>query len=429
MSDLKVCKFGGSSLATAARFQQVREILLADPTRRVVVASAPGARYPEDDKVTDLFIRWHGGNALAGGLIFNRFAAIVSDLEIDFDLADAFSMIEQGMVTASLDWAKSRGEWLNAAILAHYLGWEFCDPTELIFFSDSGKLEADLTYGTIQSVIRSACYVIPGFYGMGHDDTIRTFSRGGSDITGAILAAALHASLYENWTDTNGLRRANPRVVNNPLGIPVLTYGELRELTYGGATVFHDEAVAPVMVAGIPTRIMNTGQPEHPGTLIVATRESDQYPVTGIASRKGFTSVTIREAFMNAKIGYVANILEAVREVGVPFDQFTTGIDTITLVFAAEVNRTQIQQFKRMLETRYAPDAIEVTEGLALLAVVGQGMSHTPNISGRAFSALGAASINITLISQTGGEMSIVIGVDERDIDNAVRAVYGAFFD
>ncbi len=434
---VKVCKFGGSSLADAAQIQKAKEIIQSDPDRRYIVASAPGKRSSEDQKITDLFYLCHA-HAKQGiafdevfKLIADRYQGIVADLGLDLDLTAHLEKTQQDIAAgASEDYAASRGEFLNGPIIAASLGYEFIDPAEVIFFDGSGRFDAEKTQEVLSerlSKIERA--VVPGFFGSLPDGQIKTFSRGGSDITGAIVARAAGADVYENWTDVSGLLRTDPRIVDQPQTIDTLTYRELRELAYMGASVMHDEAIFPVRAAGIPINIRNTNAPEHPGTLIVAQTDAQVSAgcITGIAGRKDFTVLAIEKTLMNTEMGFGRRILEVLEVNGVSFEHMPSGIDTMSIVIADSELEGKVNKVVEEIKMAVKPDNVSVYPNMALIATVGQGMAHSLGVSAKLFGSLSEAGVNIRMIDQGSSEMNIIVGVEASDFEKAVQAIYAAF--
>ncbi len=433
----KVAKFGGTSLADASQILKVKQIVEADPERRYVVPSAPGKRSRTDQKITDLLYLAHE-QARQGikiddvfKLIADRFLQIVEDLNLKLDLTPHLTEIKRRIQNgASADYAASRGEYLNGIIIAALLGYDFVDAKEIIHFDSTGRYDNELTIESASQRLRKhKKAVVPGFYGSMPDGTIKTFSRGGSDISGAIVARAVVADVYENWTDVSGLLMADPRIVENPATIEELSYRELRELAYMGATVLHDEAIFPVRQAGIPVNIRNTNDPENAGTMIVseASPISRMGAITGIAGRKDFTVIAIEKALMNAERGYGRRLLEVLEVHGVSFEHMPSGIDTISVVIADSQLKGKLKKVIEDIRIVCKPDAVEVFPNMAVIATVGRGMAHTPGMAARLFSALAEARINIRMIDQGSSELNIIVGVEADDFDNAVRAIYKAF--
>lgn len=433
---VKVVKFGGSSLASAAQFAKVGDIIRADETRRYVVPSAPGKRNAKDTKVTDMLYSCY---ALAeaeedfkGALkkIKERYNSIINGLNLTLSLEDEFRIIaEKFEDKAGEDYAASRGEYLNGIIMANYLGYEFIDAAEVIFFDENGNFDdykTDKVMAERLSHVEKA--VIPGFYGSDIDGSVKTFSRGGSDITGSIVSKAVHASVYENWTDVSGCLVADPRIVENAQPIRVITYRELRELSYMGASVLHEDAIFPVRKAGIPINIKNTNAPEEPGTMIVeSTCQKADYTITGIAGKKGFVAVNIDKDMMNSEVGFCRKALEAFEENGISIEHMPSGIDTMTVFVHQEEFEGKEQQVISSIRRLVNPDIIDLEADLALIAVVGRGMKSTRGTAGRIFSALAHANINVKMIDQGSSELNIIIGVSNNDFENAIKAVYDIF--
>lgn len=432
----KVVKFGGSSLASAAQFKKVGDIIRAEESRRYVVPSAPGKRFSSDTKVTDLLYQCY---ALAEAeedfaevlnKIKARYQEIIDGLELDLSLETEFEVIrEQFNAKAGKDYAASRGEYLNGIVMAKYLGYTFIDAAEVIFFDENGVLLRDKTNevmsARLQSVERA---VIPGFYGCGPDGFVKTFSRGGSDVTGSLVAKAICADMYENWTDVSGFLVADPRIINNPEIIDTITYRELRELSYMGASVLHEDAIFPVRKAGIPINIRNTNEPDAKGTLIVeSTCRSPKFTITGIAGKKGFCSINIDKAMMNSEIGFGRKVLGVFEENGISFEHMPSGIDTMTIFVHQEEFVDKEQQVIAGIHRAVEPDFVEMESDLALIAVVGRGMKATRGTAGRIFSALAHARVNVKMIDQGSSELNIIIGVKNSDFENAVRAIYDIF--
>ena len=434
---IKVVKFGGSSLADAEQFKKVRDIVLEDPSRRYVVPSAPGKRFSEDDKVTDLLYACYNLSAQGEPIdeVFNkiveRYDSIVNALNVDLDLSDEYLHIKWSIKHhAGRDYAASRGEYLNGKILASYLGYDFVDPTVYIKFGDDGVFDSEITNSLLSAKLTShERAVIPGFYGSMPNGTIKTFSRGGSDITGSIVARAVRADIYENWTDVDGFLMADPRIVEDPKVISTITYRELRELSYMGAGVLHEDSIFPVRVAGIPINIRNTNNKLSRGTMIVPeTNEFDTSGViTGIAGKKGFSVLTIEKALMNSETGFGRKVLEAIEEEGISFEHLPSGIDTMSVV----LNTHDISEHKKAIIESICesvnPDSVSIEDGLALVAVVGRAMAKTKGTAYRVFKAVAEAGINVKMIDQGSSELNNILGVDESDFDAALNAIYAEF--
>lgn len=433
---VKVVKFGGSSLASAEQFMKVGDIIRADKARRYVVPSAPGKRNSKDTKVTDMLYACYAlaeeGKDFRVPLmkIKDRYDSIINGLQLKTSLDEEFKIIsEMFKKKAGSDYAASRGEYLNGIIMADYLGYEFIDSATVIFFDENGNFDADKTDKVLSEKLANIeNAVIPGFYGSLPDGTVHTFSRGGSDITGSIVAKASRASIYENWTDVSGCLVADPRIVPIPEPIRVITYRELRELSYMGASVLHEDAIFPVRKAGIPINIRNTNDPEAEGTMIVeSTCQKPDFTITGIAGKKGFVAVNIDKDMMNAEVGFCRKALEAFEENGISIEHMPSGIDTMTVfVHQAEFEGKE-QQVVSSLRRLAAPDVIDLEADLALIAVVGRGMKSARGTAGRIFSALAHANINVRMIDQGSSELNIIIGVSNDDFEKAITSIYDIF--
>ncbi len=433
---VKVVKFGGSSLANAEQFAKVGEIIRADKSRKYVVPSAPGKRHSKDAKVTDMLYACYAladeGKDFRVQLmkIKDRYDSIINGLQLNLSLEEEFKVIAANFKEkAGVDYAASRGEYLNGIIMSKYLGYEFVDAAEVIFFDEQGVFDAEKTHKVLSKRLEELeTAVIPGFYGAKPDGTICTFSRGGSDITGSIVAKACKASIYENWTDVSGCLVADPRIIENPKPIKVITYRELRELSYMGASVLHEDAVFPVRKAGIPINIRNTNDPEAEGTMIVgSTCQKADYTITGIAGKKGFVAVSIDKDMMNSEVGFCRKALQAFEENGISIEHMPSGIDTMTVfVHQAEFEGKE-QQVMSSLRRLANPDFTELEADLALIAVVGRGMKSQRGTAGRIFSALAHANINVRMIDQGSSELNIIIGVSNDDFEKAIKAIYDIF--
>ncbi|MBU5625658.1 aspartate kinase [Oscillibacter sp. MSJ-2] len=433
---MKTVKFGGSSLATAAQFEKVGAILRQDPERRYVVASAPGKRFSGDIKVTDLLYCCYDlaleGKDFAGPFteIRARFDEIITRLHLDFSLEKDLDEIEKQLrERPQRDFAASRGEYLNSRVMAAYLDVPFLDAAECVFFTAKGAFDAERTNSVLGAKLKELPRaVVPGFYGALPDGTIRTFSRGGSDITGAIVARASQSDVYENWTDVSGMLVTDPRIVPDPKPIGVITYTELRELAYMGASVLHEDAIFPVKTAGIPINIRNTNRPQDPGTLIVPqAQEQPEGSITGVAGRKGFTVLTVEKDQMNSEVGFGRKMLSALEECGVNFEHMPSGIDTLSVVMASAEFEPHRQEIVQKICSTVNPDAVSVEAAMAMIAVVGRGMVRQKGLAARLFTAIAEADVNLRMIDQGSSELNIIIGVDEADFEKAISAVYHAF--
>lgn len=437
MKETKVVKFGGSSLADAKQFEKVADIVLADSTRRFVVASAPGKRFVEDIKVTDMLYKCYELASEGENFdeqfqaIQDRYNGIIEELEIeDFSLESEFDTIKGAFShMAGRDYAASRGEYLNSKVLAKYLGFDFIDAAKYIFFDEMGNFDWDKTAEKLVPKLASVEYaVIPGFYGSMPNGTIKTFSRGGSDVTGSIVARAASAKLYENWTDVSGFLICDPRIINNPEPINTITYAELRELAYMGATVLHEDAIFPVRAAGIPVNIKNTNCPQDKGTMIVSeTAEPCEHIITGIAGKKGMSVINIEKDKMNSEVGFGRNVLRALEKSNVSFEHMPSGVDTMSVVIQTDALTGKETTILDEIRSRVHPDQLFIENDLALIAVVGRGMKSARGTAAILFTALAEARVNIKMIDQGSSELNIIIGVDDQDFEVAMRAIYNAF--
>lgn len=432
----KVVKFGGSSLASAEQFMKVGDIIRSDAERKFVVPSAPGKRDSKDTKVTDMLYACYAA-AEAGEdfkaqlkAIKARYEEIIKGLHLDLSLEEEFKVIEkQFKEKAGDNYAASRGEYLNGIIMAAYLGYEFVDAATVIFFNDNGEFDAEKTKKTLSERLKKTeRAVIPGFYGAYEDGRVKTFSRGGSDITGSIVAGAVKADVYENWTDVSGFLVADPRIIDTPPGIDTITYRELRELSYMGATVLHEDAIFPVRKEGIPINIRNTNSPLDEGTWIVeSTCQKSKYVITGIAGKKGFCAVNIEKDMMNSEIGFGRKVLQSFEDNGISFEHVPSGIDTMTVFVHQDEFMDKEQKVVSSLHRLADPDMVDIESDLALIAVVGRGMKSTRGTAGRIFSALAHANVNVRMIDQGSSELNIIIGVSDEDFESAIRAIYNIF--
>lgn len=435
----KVVKFGGSSLADANQFKKVAAIIKSDDKRKFVVPSAPGKRFSEDIKITDMLYKCA---ELAGsGMDFStefqtikdRYNGIISELGIDMSLDDEFSSIASELKERpARDFAASRGEYLNGKVLASYLGFEFVDAADVIIFDNKGTLLLDETVKAVREKLKNLPNaVIPGFYGRTVEGYVKTFSRGGSDVTGSIIANAVKAEIYENWTDVSGFLVADPRVVDNPDVISVITYRELRELSYMGATVLHEDAIFPVRSAGIPINIKNTNKPEDKGTMIVSDdhdfSSEASYTITGIAGRKGFSTINIEKAMMNSETGFGMKVLKALCDNGVSFEHMPSGIDTMSITVDSAKLEPVRDKVLAQIRREVNPDHLEIEDGIALLAVVGRRMKNTRGTVARIFAAMAHARVNVKMIDQGSSELNVIIGVSEHDLNEAIRRIYDMF--
>ena len=436
--NVKVVKFGGSSLADATQFKKVADIIKADEKRRYVIPSAPGKRFSDDTKVTDMLYKCYEISSKGGditeqfGLIKERYNGIIKDLGLELSLDKQFAEIEHCLAGKSgRDYAASRGEYLNGIILAAYIGYEFIDAAEVILFDENGAFMLRDTITALRERLATVEHaVIPGFYGITLNGTVKTFSRGGSDVTGSIVARAVRAEIYENWTDVSGFLVADPRVVENPNVIKTITYKELRELSYMGATVLHEDAIFPERTAGIPINIKNTNDPSADGTMIVSEDTSEEISkttITGIAGKKGFCAINIEKAMMNSEIGFVRRVLEILEKFNLSFEHIPSGIDTMSIVLSSVALEDKEDALIAQIRKEIQPDHIEVEHNIALLAVVGRGMCKTRGTAARVFASLAHARINVKMIDQGSSELNIIIGVGESDFELATRCIYDIF--
>ena len=431
----KVVKFGGSSLASAEQFKKVGAIIRADGTRRYVVPSAPGKRFSEDTKVTDLLYACYRAadrtkfQAVLAE-IKSRYQEIIDGLGLTLSLEEDFGVIEENFKNQiGEEYAASRGEYLNGKVMAAYLEYEFVDPAEMIRFDGNGQFDAEITELLVQKRLKNVdTAVVPGFYGAKENGEIKTFSRGGSDVTGSIIAGALDVDLYENWTDVSGVMVTDPRIIKDPKVIDTITYRELRELSYMGATVLHEDAIFPVRKAGIPINIKNTNAPDDPGTMIVEdTCKKPLYTITGIAGKRGFCSLFIEKSMMNSEIGFGRKVLQVLEEQGISFEHVPSGIDTMTVFIHQDEFTEKEQQVISGVHKAVKPDYMELESDLALIAVVGRGMKSNRGTAARIFAALAHANVNVKMIDQGSSELNVIVGVCDEDFEPAIRAMYNIF--
>lgn len=430
------CKFGGSSLADAAQFQKVAAIVRADSRRRVVVVSAPGKRHAKDPKVTDLLYLAQETAAINGdvsapfGQIRERFLAIEAALGVKTTLVDDLEAFFQELVDGRVprDYVASRGEYFSGLLMAALLDAVFIDPADYVVIDPFGRA-APATYDALGAALadEGKLYVMPGFYGRDHAGAVKTFSRGGSDVSGAIAARAAAAEVYENWTDVSGLLMADPRIVGNPCHMDLVTYREIRELSYMGASVFHDEAILPVREVGIPITIKNTNRPEDVGTMIVPTFTDSKYKIAGIAGKKNFSMIGLEKSLMNKEIGFGYKVLAVLFTHGISYEHCPSSIDTMSVILEHDQIAGKEELVMEELRRALNPDSIELVEGLALIAVVGEELTHTVGMAATVFNALARAGVNVQIINQGASELNIIVGVAEKDYETAVRALYEAF--
>ncbi|AAK78259.1 aspartate kinase [Clostridium acetobutylicum] len=432
-----VTKFGGSSLADSNQFKKVKGIIDSDANRKYIIPSAPGKRTNKDYKITDLLYlcNAHVKNGIPFDdvfkLISQRYTEIVSELNIDMDIAYYLEKVKKNIENgASSDYAASRGEYLNGVILAKYLNAEFIDAAEVIFFDKSGCFDEKKSYEKIKEKVLSCNKaVIPGFYGSSFNGDVKTFSRGGSDVTGSIISAGVNADLYENWTDVSGFLMADPRIVENPKTISKISYKELRELSYMGATVLHEEAIFPVKDSGIPINIKNTNKPSDPGTLILSDthKEINLGTITGIAGKKNFTVIAIEKALLNSEVGFCRKILSILEMYGVSFEHMPSGVDSVSLVIEDCKLDGKCDKIIEEIKKQCNPDSIEIHPNMALVATVGTGMAKTKGIANKIFTALSKENVNIRMIDQGSSEINVIVGVETVDFEKAVKSIYNAF--
>ncbi|MGI6734040.1 MAG: aspartate kinase [Anaerovoracaceae bacterium] len=434
-----VSKFGGSSVADGIQLAKLKKIIEQNDERKYVIVSAPGKRFEQDNKVTDLLYlcKAHIDHNVDYKQIFqvvcDRFLALKMNLNIDVDLDKEFAEIDRKLQSnASEDYIASRGEYLTALVVSAYLGYDFVDTAGLICFDERGKLLDDETNRRLsEEILKHERAVIPGFYGSKPDGSIKTFSRGGSDITGSLVARAVKADVYENWTDVSGFMVADPRIVKNPKWIDTVSYKELRELSYMGASVLHEDAIYPVRASNIPINIRNTNDPDHPGTLIVSdtSEKEDDKIITGIAGSKDFVVIAIYKNMMSAEAGFVRRCLSILEDYGIPVEHLPSGIDTISIVLSKKKLNGKLEDIVEEMHRRLLPDSLDVYENMALIATVGRGMNRRRGVSAKLFNALYQAGINVRMIDQGSSEMNIIVGVENVDFENAIRAIYNAFFE
>ena len=435
---MKVVKFGGSSMADAGQYRKIRDILLADPERRVVVVSAAGKRFSDDHKITDLLYLCHAHTQYGVDcsniyeMIRSRYLEIRDELGIQLDLESEFSALKSGLdrKMVSQDELASRGEYFSAKLMAAFLGFQFVDAADWIRFKFDGSVDQDATYALLKDRYKGMGIVIPGFYGMMPDGKIRTFTRGGSDITGALAAAALDADVYENWTDVSGILMADPRIVDDPQTIPEVTYDELRELSYSGAQVLHEGTIFPVREKNIPLNIRNTNAPNDPGTMIKESFEGDSDPdrfITGITGKKDFSVISLSKRGLSGQVGYLRKVLSVFERHNVSIDYVPNGIDNVSVVMPTEAVASNLYTILAEIQKELEPDTLTVHDQIAVVAAVGRKMAFRPGISGKIFATLGEAGVNIRMINQGPDELNIIFGVDNKDFKTAIRVLYDSF--
>lgn len=430
---VKVAKFGGSSVADAKQIEKIKNIVKGDGHIRYVVVSAPGKRFADDSKVTDLLYlcKTHIEHKIPYEQIFqvicDRYLEVETNLGVNVNTAGELEIIRKEIENgASADYIASRGEYLNARIIAAYLGYTFIDAKDIIRFSDKGKFLEDITNDSIVRVLEDVDNaVIPGFYGEKLDGSIKTFSRGGSDITGALVARAMNAEVYENWTDVSGFLMADPRIVDDPKPIKSISYMELRELSYMGASVLHEDAIYPAKAANIPINIKNTNRPEDPGTMITAEPKVDpDQIVSGIAGKRGFTVIGIYKNHLASEKGFIRKLAGIMEDNDITIEHLPTGIDTMSVVIDKKMLNGKLDEIVEEMQNQLKPDTLEVVEDMALIATVGAGMAARKGTSASLFTALADAGVNVRMIDQGSSEMNIIVGVEDKDFEAAIKAIY-----
>ena len=436
---LKVAKFGGSSMADAGQFRKVRDIVMSDPDRKVVIVSAAGRRYGGDHKLTDLLylcyahIQYGVDCTSVFEMITSRYLQVRDELGLNLNLESEFELLKKKLDSKEIsqDELVSRGEYFSAKLMAAFLGYQFVDAADWIQFRMDGTVDEDASYPALCARhTPGKGIVIPGFYGIMPNGAIRTFSRGGSDITGALAAAALDADVYENWTDVSGILMADPRIVDNPQPIPEVTYDELRELSYAGAQVLHELTIFPVRKKNIPLNIRNTNDPDHPGTIIQESFETETDPervITGITGKKDFSIITMFKRGMTNEVGVLRRVLTVLERHGISVDFVPNGIDNVSLVVPSHTVEPHLYSILAEIQQQVEPDKLEVMENIAIVAAVGHRMAYRPGVSGKIFAALGKAGINIRMINQGPDELNIIFGVDNKDFAQAIRVLYNSF--
>ena len=435
---LKVAKFGGSSMADAGQYLKVRDILLADDARRVVVVSAAGKRDKNDHKLTDLLylcyahLQYGVDCTPVFEMITSRYLQIRDDLKLDLDLETEFAQLKEQLRSKriSQDALVSRGEYFSAKLMAALLGFQFVDAADWVKFNMDGTVNEETSYAALKNAVKGAGIVTPGFYGVMPNGAIRTFSRGGSDITGALAAAALDADVYENWTDVSGILMADPRIVENPQPIPEVTYDELRELSYSGAQVLHEGTIFPVREKNIPLNIRNTNAPNDPGTMIRESFDTDADPnlfITGITGKKDFTIISLAKRGLSNEVGTLRKVLSVLEKYNISVDYVPNGIDSVSVVVSTDAIANDLYSVLAEIQQDVHPDTLEVQDQIAVVAAVGRRMAFRPGTSGKVFAALGQAGINIRMINQGPDELNIIFGVDNKDFAEAIRVLYNSF--
>ena len=433
---IKISKFGGSSVASAEQFKKVKAIVDADPDRKFIVVSAVGRRFDGDNKITDLLllvnahIQYHVDCTSLLADIEQRFVDIADELGVTWPVAEKFETFAKNIKKHSPEYIVSRGEWFTSHIMAEYLGLKFVDAADVIVFHHDGTVDIERTASRLKEiVVREGAFVLPGFYGATVDGSIKLFKRGGGDITGAIVARCINADLYENWTDVSGFLSADPRVVEDPRSIRRITFDEMRELSYMGASVLQEEAIFPVREVGIPIVIKNTNRPEDRGTIISETAEvgTNEHLITGVAGKKDFLAVHVKKAHMSNEVGVISRALDIFERYGVSVEHIPTGVDSFGIVVSADQVRDTIYSIVADIRREIKPDDITMLDKIALISVVGRNMSRRSGTSGKIFGVLGNAGINIRMITQSSEEISIIMGVDNADFERAIKVIYEGF--
>ena len=436
---MKVVKFGGSSMADAGQYRKVRDILMADPDRKVVIVSAAGKRFSGDHKLTDLLylcyshVKYGVDCSLIFDMIKSRYLGIQNELKLQLDVGPELEELKRRVADkrVSREELVSRGEYFSAKLMADYLGFQFIDAADWVKFNLDGTVNQEESYAALRGQITPGKgAVIPGFYGAMPDGAIHTFSRGGSDITGSLAAAALDADVYENWTDVSGILMADPRIVDDPQAIPEVTYDELRELSYSGAQVLHEDSIFPVREKGIPVNIRNTNDPEAPGTMIQESFEGDHDPdrfITGITGKKDFSIISMRKRGMTSQCGVLYKMLKVLVRHNISVDYVPNGIDNVSVVVPTAAIEKKLYTIMAEIQMEAEADSVEVHHNIAIVAAVGRKMAKHPGISGKLFAALGESGINIRMINQGPDELNIIFGVDNGDFKEAIKVLYNSF--
>ncbi|HAW45345.1 MAG TPA: aspartate kinase [Sutterella sp.] len=432
---IKITKFGGSSVADANQFKKVRDIVLADDARRFVVISASGKRHAKDNKITDLLylcqahVTYHVDYQPLLKLIADRFLEIKAELGLSTPIEDELARFAECLPQLSVDEIVTRGEYFTSRLMADFLGYPFVDAKDVVAMNFDGSFDFEKTEENLKRVMSEVDrFVMPGFYGQLPDGTIRVMARGGSDISGSILARCLNADVYENWTDVSGFLMADPRIVKNPKNISTITFSELRELSYMGASVLHEDAVFPIRERNIPIHVLNTNRPTDPGTIVRDVEPDPEGPlVTGIAGRKNFVAIEISKKNMSNAVGFIRRVLSIFERYEISVEHVPSGIDSVSVVVNASDVKTCVHEIIAKIQDELAPDAVRLTPPFALIATVGRNMNARPGTSKRLFSALGDAGINIRMISQGSAELNILVGVENDDFARAIEALYNTF--